>query len=76
MRAFTTFLTRKYEPRAVDGECVAYMTEVERRRLPRSWRDQLERLISPEEVQFPVRNGAKNKAPGSDGILLEFYKTN
>jgi hypothetical protein len=55
MRAFITFLRRKYEPIAVDGECVAYMTEMGRRKLPTAWRDQLERPISPEEVHFAVR---------------------
>ena len=52
------------------------MTEVGRRELPTAWRDQLERPIFPEELHFAVRKGAKNKAPGSDGIGLEFYKTN
>jgi hypothetical protein len=42
MRTFTTFLRRTYEPIAVDGECVTYMTEVERRELPTARRDQLE----------------------------------
>jgi len=76
MRAFTTFLRQKYEPIAVGGECVAYMTEVVRREPPTAWRDQLERPISPEEVHFAVREGAKNQASESDGIGLEFYKTN
>jgi hypothetical protein len=62
MRAFTTFLRRKYEPIPVDGECVAYMTDVGRRELPTAWRDQLERPISPEEVHLAVRKGAKNRA--------------
>jgi len=52
------------------------MTEGGRRELPTAWRDQLERPISREEVQFASRKGAKNKAPGIDGIGLEFYKTN
>ena len=76
MRAFTIFMRRKYEPLAVDVECVAYITEMGRRELPRACRDQLKRSISPEEVYFAVRKGAKNKAPESDGIGLEFYKTN
>ena len=72
MRAFTTFMRRKYEPIAVDGECVSYMTEVRRKELPTAWRDQVERPISPEEVHLVVRKGANKKAPWFDGIGLEF----
>ena len=52
------------------------MTGVGRRELPTAWRDQLERPISPEVEHFAVIKGAKNKASGSDGNGLEFYKTN
>jgi len=36
----------------------------------------LERPIDVDEVRHPIRLGGRNKAPGSDGIGLEFYKTN
>ena len=43
--------------------------------------DGLERSVgehptSQEEVHIAVRKGGKNKAPGSDGIGLEFYQAN
>jgi len=66
IRAFTTFLIRKYEPVAVDEECVAYMAEAGQRALPTAWRDLLEQSISLEEVNIAVRKGGKNKVPGSD----------
>ena len=62
MWSFTNFLRRKYEPVTVDGECVAYMTEMGRRELPTTWRNQVERPISPEEVNFAVRKGTKKSA--------------
>ena len=34
MRAFTTFLQRKYEPIVVDKECVTYMAEAGQRAIP------------------------------------------
>ena len=43
--AFTSFLRRKYEPIAVDEECVAYMAEAGQRALPTAWRDLLEQPI-------------------------------
>ena len=58
----------KYEPIAVDEECVANMAEAGQRALPIAWRDLLERPILLEEVHIPVRKGGTNKAPGSDGI--------
>jgi len=32
--------------------------------------------ITPEETHAAVQKGGRNKAPGSDGIGLEFYTTN
>ena len=52
------------------------MPEAGQGALPTAWRDLLEQLISLEEVHIVVRKGGKNKAPGSDGVGLEFYKTN
>jgi len=57
IRAFTSFLRSKYEPIAVDEECVAYMAEVVQRALPTSWRDLLEQPISLEEAHIAVRKG-------------------
>ena len=76
IRAFTSFLRRKYEPIAVDEECVAYTAEEGQRVLPTAWRDLLEQPISLKEVHIAVRKGGKNKAPRSDGIGLYFYKAN
>ena len=38
--------------------------------------DSLERPTTPEEILIALRTGGRNKAPGSDGIGLEFYSTN
>jgi len=74
IRTFTSFLRRKYEPIAVDEEFVAHMAEAGQRASPTAWRDLLEQSISLEEVHIAGTKGGKNKAPGSDGIGLEFYK--
>ena len=76
VRAFTTFLRHKYEPIAVDEECVVYMAEAGQGALPTAWRDLLEQLISLEEVRIAVRKIGKNKASGIDSTGLEFYKAN
>jgi hypothetical protein len=36
----------------------------------------LEKPITPEEIRAALKKGGRNKAPGSDGIGLEFYTTN
>jgi len=64
MRAFTNFLQSKYEPLAVDEECVGYVTEAEQRALPTARRDLLEQPISREEVQIAVRKGGRIKRQG------------
>jgi len=76
MRAFTTFLRRKYEPIAVQDECIERMAEIEWRDLPTAWREQLEQPITPEDEHIVVRKGGKKKAPGSDRFGWEFYKVN
>jgi hypothetical protein len=37
MPAFTTFLRRKYEPIAVEDECIETMAEIGRKDLPTAW---------------------------------------
>jgi len=64
VREFTSFLRRKYEPIAVDEECVAYLAEVGQRASPTALRDLLEQPISLEEVHSAVRKGGKNKVLG------------
>ena len=76
MRAFTTFLRRKYESIAVEDESIERVAEIGRRNLPTAWREQLEQAITPEEVHIAVRKGGRKKAPWSDGLGLEFYKAN
>jgi hypothetical protein len=36
----------------------------------------LEHQITSEELLSALRSGARNKAPGIDGICLEFYTAN
>jgi hypothetical protein len=40
------------------------------------WRDLLDRPITLEELKTVLHRGAGNKAPGSDGIGLAFFKVN
>jgi len=75
IRAFTSFLRRKYEPLALDEVC-----GVHGRSRALVVTDGLERSVGTIHLTggstHAMRKGGKNKAPGSDGIGLEFYKAN
>jgi hypothetical protein len=52
------------------------MEKAEHKTVPTVWRDLLDSQISMEELKTAVIKCAGNKAPGRDGICLEFFKTN
>lgn len=74
-RSFATFLRHKYEPIAVDNSCVEAMVEAAQQARPTTY-EEIQRLITPDDVSDALRKRGRNKAPGSDGIGLEFYSTN
>jgi hypothetical protein len=78
MRAFTSFLRKKFGPITVEDEYtyIEPMAEIGRRNISTPWREQLEQPITPEEIHIAVMKGGKKKAPGSDGLGWEFYKAN
>jgi len=70
---FVTHLRKKYGPIAVDSRCVATIMDAIRTTCPTTYADSLDRPITPEEILTALRTGGRNKAPGSDGIGLDFY---
>jgi hypothetical protein len=40
------------------------------------YEEQLEKPITEDELFTAIRKGATNKAPGVDGLGIEFYKMN
>jgi hypothetical protein len=45
-------------------------------RCPSQYAKQLEAPITYEEITTAIKTGARHKAPGTDGISLEFYTQN
>jgi hypothetical protein len=76
LRTFVVFLQRKYDTIQVDNRSVTQLAQAVHRTLATEWRDYLDTPITVEELQAAVRSGACNKAPGRDGICLEFFKVN
>ena len=60
----------------MDGECIFALLEVGPRTTRTPYGELLERPIDMEEIQHALRKGGHSKAPGSDGIRVEFYKAN
>jgi hypothetical protein len=76
LHTFVAFLQRKYDTTQVDDRSVTQMEQAVQRMLAPEWRDYLDVPTMEEELKAAVRNGACNKAPGKDGICLEFFKVN
>jgi hypothetical protein len=76
IQTFARYLREKYAPIAVDATCIEVMAEVIRQNSPGSCAESLEQPITLDELRAALRKGGRNKAPGSDGIGLEFYTTN
>lgn len=70
---FVQHYAQTFKPIAVDSHAfdalLQYMPPVD----PQKYKEQLERPIAPDEVYRAIRTGAKRRAPGIDGMCLEFY---
>ena len=73
---FFEFLQGKYDPIQVGDTCVNRMVKDVERVLPLGWRDFLDTPVTEEELKAAVSKGACSKAPGRDGICLDFFKVN
>jgi hypothetical protein len=73
LQVFIQHLQNKYEFINVDDSSIKVMLEVIHPPSQLTYADHLHRQISMDEIQSALRTGGKNKAPGSDGICIEFY---
>ena len=70
---FVAHLKDRYSPIDVSGNRVAEMLKAIQPNTPPSYAAYLEQPITAEELYAALKPGGPNKAPGSDGISLEFY---
>ena len=76
MQVFAKYFRRKYESLIVDEASIAAMARVAIPAPPTDiWRD-TGRPIDVEEIRNALRVEGRNKATGSDGMGLQFYKAN
>jgi hypothetical protein len=66
-----------YDTIELDGECVETMSEAAQLEHPTTYRDILEKPIEQTEIDYKAtQSGGRNRAPGRDGLGLEFYTAN
>jgi hypothetical protein len=73
LHTFVEFVQSKYGPIEVHVACVTLVEKAGYSTLPLGWRDFLGTPITEEELKAVVSKGACNKAPGRDGMRLEFF---
>jgi hypothetical protein len=75
LHTFTTFMRSKYDDIVVDAGSVQHMARIGTKTLPAELKDSLDLPSTLEELRLAVRKVKVHKAPGSDGICQEFFKT-
>ena len=74
LRVFTDYMRRKYDHIQVNEERMRHMMNCGLNLIPSAANTTLEESITMEELFQAVKQGKANKAPGQDGICLEFIK--
>ena len=74
--AFVAHLTHTYQPIAVEEEAIETILIYLHPASQATSAVQLEQPITEEELHTALRAGARRKAPGIDGMSLEFYTAN
>jgi hypothetical protein len=74
LRIFTKHMQHKYDSKTTRDESLRRLLEGGLRAIPEGANAALEETITIDELSHAVKQGKPHKAPGRDGICLEFYK--
>ena len=74
LRIFAEHMQHKYDRTATTEDSMKRLLECGLRAKPESANASLEEHITMDELTYAVKQSKPNKAPGRDGICLEFYK--
>jgi len=72
LRVFTDYMRRKYDHIQVNEERIRHITNCGLKTIPSSANTALEESITMEELYQAVKQGKTNKAPGQNGICIDF----
>ena len=75
-RTFVKHLAHKFGPITVDAQHLTTILRNIQPTSPTKYAEELEKPLTTDEVLSALRAGARHKAPGIDGICLEFYQEN
>ena len=75
MRVLMTHFRRKYDIIEVYKNCIKTMTETIPQPPDMHYIEHLNQTIDIEEIRLSLSTGKREKAPGSDGLGRDFYKT-
>jgi hypothetical protein len=73
---FVRHLAQKFGPITVDDNTITALLHNMPQVNPSTYAEQLERPITSDEIHNALRAGDRHKAPGIDGLSLEFYTAN
>jgi hypothetical protein len=74
LRIFAEHMQHKYDSKTTRDESLRRLLEGGLRAIPEGANAALEEPIMVDEMSHAVKQGKPHKAPGRDGICLEFYK--
>jgi len=75
MRVLMTHFRRKYDIIEVDNSCIKTVMETIPQPTDMPYIEHLNQPIDIEEICLALSTGKRQKAPGSDGLGRDFYKT-
>jgi hypothetical protein len=73
---FVSHLRQKYTPIDMDGASMAILQNFIHPACPTKYAELLEQPITAADLLTALRPGPRHKAPGIDGLCLEFYTAN
>ena len=76
LNTFVRHMKWKYGPIHVEDAHVDQMVNAGNHQRTQTWSNILDMSITEEELHTAVHRGTGNKAPGNDGIGMEFFKKN
>lgn len=74
MRTFKEHMTRRFATTRIDERCMQDIEKIGGRTLTKEQQHTLAAPITREEVQQAIFGGQRKKAPGGDGVSLEFFQ--
>jgi hypothetical protein len=72
MRVFMTHFRKKYDAIEVEDACINALADAIPQPTDMTYKEHLERQIDMDEISPAVLAEKRQKAPGSDGLSLEF----